>query len=222
MTLGFPVMGTSYRVNSYRVGDMEMLRWHLSCLCDMDVQFRGSQTHHFFFILKAILFPSYLSHKWEKVRNPSTKLIRATHTHKRNHWSNLSFSKEPTLKITIILQNGEVEFVPEWNRMIGIVSSLAHCSYEKYKRKHLHLTDTKYLQHMLICASLLSSKTCFKIYELLISFWFQLAVSCPMSLAHNQHCLNKEDCSTLPSFCLLRSLWKTGKESQFHMEQLES
>lgn len=49
MKLEFPVMGTSYTVNSYRVGDTERLG-----LCDM--QSKCCQAHHFF---KAILFLIY-------------------------------------------------------------------------------------------------------------------------------------------------------------------
>lgn len=54
MKLAFPVMGTSYTVNSYRVGDTERLG-----LCDMDLQSKCCQAHHFFFTLKAILFLIY-------------------------------------------------------------------------------------------------------------------------------------------------------------------
>lgn len=56
MKLGFPVMGTSYTVNSYRVGDMEMLKRHLPCLCNMDLQSQGCQIHHLPLMLKTILF----------------------------------------------------------------------------------------------------------------------------------------------------------------------
>lgn len=72
MKLEFPVMGTSYTVNSYRVGDAERLG-----LCDMDLQSKCCQAHHFFLYIKGHSV-SYLPREWEKVRNPSTKFTRET------------------------------------------------------------------------------------------------------------------------------------------------